>query len=352
MFLHGCLRILLLLSPLLLFSLGTQAQWSAVRQMVVEFTGYGGSGADGALVIDGLNGPNNPLYTDNVRTRTTSAISAGATAINVASIAGFNSGDEILIIQMLGTNAGRFETATISGAPAGSTINLSAGLKYAYPAHSAGTNVTQVIAVPNYSSLTINSGGYLTAHGFNGETGGVLFFRSSGNVTINYNATYSGRIVMDRKGFGGGTAGAVGSGPGGGSGGATGGGGANTSPVSDMYAIMGSGGGGGTAAGGDGGGVIMFKTSGTLRLDGVISANGETAAAGNAGGGSGGTILITANNVTKTTTCGPLRATGGSGNGSGGAGGNGRILIKYGNTLGCSNGSPSAASSYQKFILK
>ncbi|NCN26106.1 hypothetical protein GW915_00900 [bacterium] len=329
------------------------AQFSAVKQMVVEFTGYGGSGASGALVIDGTNGPNNPLYTDNVRTRTTSAITAGATSISVNSISGFANGNEVLIIQMLGTNAGKFETATINAVPSGSTLSFSSALKNSYPAYSAGTQVTQVIAVPNYSSLTINSGGYLSAHAFDGQTGGVVFFRSSGAVNVEYNATYSGRIVANGIGFAGGSAGAAGSGPGGGSSASSiGAGGSNTSPVNDQYAIMGSGGGGGSAAGAAGGGIVMFKTSGALKLDGVISADGAAAASGNAGGGSGGTILITASSVTKTSTCGPLQVLGGAGNGSGGTGGAGRLLIKYQTSLGCTNGNPSTSSSYQKFILK
>ena len=48
---------------------------------------------------------------------------------------------------------------------------------------------------------------------------------------------------------------------------------------------------GSTVLGGRGGGTIYLKNAGTLHVDGVISANGETGNAAS-GGGSGGAILM------------------------------------------------------------
>ena len=48
---------------------------------------------------------------------------------------------------------------------------------------------------------------------------------------------------------------------------------------------------GSTVLGGRGGGTIYLKNAGTLHVDGVISANGETGTAAS-GGGSGGAILM------------------------------------------------------------
>lgn len=315
-----------------------------------EFTGYAGTGADGALTVSGVpNGPTNPLYTDDVRTYLTAASSAGATSLTVNSAAAFTVGNEVLIIQMLGAGTGRYETRTITSKTA-TSISFTGGLTYGYPAYSAGSTSTQVIKIPHYTQVTMNSGGYLTVHAFDGQTGGVMFFRASTGITINYNATLSGTISVTGKGYAGGAASTAGSGPGGG---AVGSGGANTtSGAGPMQVTMGSGGGGATGAGGAGGGILIMKTTGTVTIDGNLSANGNNAGGTNGGGGAGGTMAITGDVITRTTTCGPTSVTGGAGNGTGTAGAMGRTFMRYKTTLNCTNAAPAGSVGFQKYIVR
>ncbi|MCL1856422.1 MAG: hypothetical protein FWF84_02100 [Kiritimatiellaeota bacterium] len=91
--------------------------------------------------------------------------------------------------------------------------------------------------------------------------------------------------------------------------------------------------GGGTnwGRGGYGGGVIRLDVSGNVRIDGRLSADGETGLHANAGGGSGGAILVQCATVTGG---GALSANGGwvegdIRNGVNGAGGGGRIALLY-----------------------
>ena len=79
-------------------------------------------------------------------------------------------------------------------------------------------------------------------------------------------------------------------------------------------------------AGGPGGGSIILNVTGTLQVDGRISAAGGPGVSVNFGGGSGGGILLTAGTLTGS---GVISANGGAGKGMGGGGGGGRIAITY-----------------------
>jgi len=78
---------------------------------------------------------------------------------------------------------------------------------------------------------------------------------------------------------------------------------------------LGSGGGGGATVGAEGGGAIIIVATGTVQIDGLISADGGT---GNGRNGSGGTVNITAANLTGS---GTIRARGAAGIQGGGGGG-------------------------------
>jgi hypothetical protein len=95
-----------------------------------------------------------------------------------------------------------------------------------------------------------------------------------------------------------------------------------------MATGAGSGGGGDSSllAGGPGGGAITLIVTGTLQVDGRISAAGGAGVGANAGGGSGGGINLTAGTLAG---AGVIAADGGTGNGLGGGGGGGRIVIAY-----------------------
>jgi gliding motility-associated-like protein len=87
----------------------------------------------------------------------------------------------------------------VNSIPAGGTsIVLDCGLAHSYTA--AGH--VQVIRVPRYASLTINSGGNLSCDLWQGTTGGVLAVEVLGNTVI----ASGGKIDVSSKGFRGGIA--------------------------------------------------------------------------------------------------------------------------------------------------
>ncbi len=132
-----------------------------------------GDGRDGALTASAL------VRIDQTRTACTGT--AGATQLSVASITGFSVGDIVLIMQMRGPGAGQWEEHTVA-ALGGTTLTLGTPLRYGY----SNTGVARAVAlrVPQYTNVTVNSGGTLTASAWDGTSGGVLAFRASGTVLI------------------------------------------------------------------------------------------------------------------------------------------------------------------------
>jgi hypothetical protein len=120
-------------------------------------------------------------------------------------------GDEVLIVNAKGTpannaNVGDFESRYITSIST-NTITLNQNVTNGYD------TVTQVVFVqriPNYTNVTIGSGGQITATSWNGNAGGVVMFRANGTVnigagsTINANALgYRGGAVQTAGGNGG-----------------------------------------------------------------------------------------------------------------------------------------------------
>ncbi|MBI4748082.1 MAG: hypothetical protein HY774_06305, partial [Acidobacteria bacterium] len=184
----------------------------------------------------------NPLYSpgkDGALTVTTAATivnrytfltanaAAGATSITVDNTNATNrlvptthltAGDLILIIQMQGAtmtttdssaygtitaynNAGKFEFFSVSsvGSTTISLANCTGGLRNSYT--SAGR--VQVIKVPQYTNLTVNSPGYITAPAWNGSFGGIVAAHVQNTATLNNSGT-NGSIQVSGLGFRGG----------------------------------------------------------------------------------------------------------------------------------------------------
>lgn len=141
---------------------------------------------------------------------------AGATTITVtdaAFLAGVAQGDLLLIIQMAGAtintssndatygsivslgNAGRYEFVGVEGRT-GNVITLACGLRNGYSL--AGK--TQVIRVPQYTTLTIPAGTSITAPPWNGTIGGVVAVHAETTLDL------SGAINVTATGFRGGQA--------------------------------------------------------------------------------------------------------------------------------------------------
>ena len=102
-----------------------------------------------------------------------------------------NSGDQG-VLDLSSSPVGRWEFGRI--ASVGSTsLTLTAPLIYAYPA-----NLSQVIQVPEYTSVTVAAGASINAKAWDGSSGGVVAFLATGSVVNN------GDITANNAGFRGG----------------------------------------------------------------------------------------------------------------------------------------------------
>lgn len=241
-----------------------------------------GNGVNGSLVV------NTAGTIVNTYTTLGADVSAAATIVTVANGAGFVNGSKIMLVQMAhATNAGKYELATVTSGGGTTNLTLSSGLANSYFIATGGT---QVILVPQYTDVTVNSGGSIvpSAYGGNGASGGVIAFLASGTVTVNS----GGSIDASAKGFAAATAS-----PG------IGGNGYNNGTNGQNNGVGFGGGGGGGGYFGGGGGGAQYNTA--PKIGGNGGAGFSTA------GGSGGTGSVIAG-----------QPGGGSGGGLGGAGAN------------------------------
>jgi RHS repeat-associated protein len=224
----------------------------------------------------------------------------------------------------------------------------------------------------NFTSVTLQNGGWLSASAWNGSSGGVVQFLATGTVTVcstcgitvkGLGAAGAGSAAAHTAGSsgngsgpgsGGGTSGGGGGGGGhaangtnGSNGGGTGGAGGHSYGAADLsdasgQTALGSGGGGGAGssgaggAGGTGGGFVHITANQiTVNSGGVIVADGAAGASatsgGGGGGGSAGGIWLSAlgvqiNTVNGASTAGGAGGSGVSG-GNGGSGSNGRFRV-------------------------
>jgi len=303
-----------------------------------------GSGADGALTITQTSncqtGTGDFLSNAMCKMSNITVTTTASPTITVASTTGFLAGNEILIIQMAGTGVGTYETGTILTINGGTTLTLTTPLTNTYQSTNA-----QIVRIPQFTDLIINNGGTLTTSAWNGTTGGVLFFRATGTITIN-----SGGII-DMNGLGGsgggtatggaggaglfcnssqsgnGTAGTAGTanagtGPAGGGGGGGGGG-----------AGVGNGGGGGGSGGGGSGG--SYLTAASTATVGTAGGAGNGGAAGTAGTAGSPAAVLANNSFTASLFMGSGGGSGGSGGGGAGGGcGDGTSTQTQGGTGG------------------
>ncbi|MFM2286761.1 MAG: hypothetical protein RLZZ543_2258 [Bacteroidota bacterium] len=167
-----------------------------------------------------------PNYIVNEYTSLSSDASSGASVLSVAN-AGLNSnnrfpsalnaGDLIFIVQMQGAQittpddstygavsnyngAGNNEWAEVKSVDiANNTISLVCGLQKSYLA----SGHTQIIRVPRFNSLTIQSNAKVTCPAWNGTIGGVVVIETNNALTIQTN----GSIDVSSMGFRGGATG-------------------------------------------------------------------------------------------------------------------------------------------------
>ena len=314
------------------------------------------------MVLKNLIISSSPYYFDNLRAAIQGDVSAGQSQINV-SASGFSAGQEVLVIQMRGSGAGIYETAMIASVSSGTTLVLQSPLNNAYS--SSGINRAQVVWVPHYQNITILTGATLTAHAWDGNTGGILVFKASQNLIVqpgasidvtglgfaggimpgspwtsngNTGESYTGPSILQSSSANGGGGGggcdyqnSGGSGGSYGSEGTNGGGNqcANNHKMGYTYGsddlstlFLGSGGGsaGGCCISGGAGGGIALINAYNVTLQGSIFSNGADGQNGGndpaGGAGSGGSIKIMA--VSADLSAGSLYALGGTGGSSSG----------------------------------
>jgi hypothetical protein len=225
------------------------------------------------------------------------------------------------LAQVVIDNGGLIATNTILALQAMFDLNISGRSVVTYPGGAFGP----------LGSLMIQSNSWLAFSNLN---------NSAITMTISSNATIQAGSGITLAGAGS----PVGQGPGAGrpstgSGGGYGGYGGNSATNTGGGNIYGSvsspreiGSGGGTLGnltlGGAGGGGLYLTVSGTLSLDGKITADGSSALAQGCGGGSGGALWLSAGQISG---AGLISANGGLGGlPTGGGGGGGRIALYYG----------------------
>jgi len=252
-----------------------------------------------------------------------------------------------------GANWGGAGTVYLQVAPVGSpgplltqlTLDNAGHLGASTPLQSAGSAnlIVQNGAVGTanssvaFASLLVGSNAWLAA----------LTPNSSESFNISGNTTFQagGGFMADSSGYGSGQG--TGAGryttylpyacSGGGHGGTGGssvsnlvaGGSANDFANSPSSAYPASGGGGTLpySTGGNGGGFVQMTVNGTLRLDGLITANGGNGSGLGGGGGAGGGVNLSVGTFSGS---GAIAANGGSGmDGIGGGGGGGRIAVSF-----------------------
>lgn len=168
--------------------------WVASSASAIPNTGFG---YDGSLVVTGTT------YVDSVKSPVSANVTSGASFIPLASTAGFLPGHEVLVFTAQGSSpsVGSYNFYTIQNvSPSGVSIlgQLPAALDI--------TNDRNFVQqVPNYSEVTVQSGGVLTASPWNGATGGVVAFRVRGELDVNT----GGAILADGLGFRGGSSASV-----------------------------------------------------------------------------------------------------------------------------------------------
>lgn len=164
------------------------------------------AGKDGAMTVAALN------TVVNRYAAVTADIQPGDKSISVMGLNVLNvsTGDLLMIMQMQGASldftdtisygevtnyngAGRYEFVTVTGVDnAAGTVQVSAcggGVRNAY--RSAGR--TQVVRVPQFTTLTVAVTGSITAPAWNGSVGGIVAIHAQTSATLNGNIDVTAR---------------------------------------------------------------------------------------------------------------------------------------------------------------
>lgn len=163
-------------------------------------SGLFGNGSNGALTITDSRTENTYHFVQST------VFGPGPCSITLGSASGLTVGDEVLVHQTQGPDldqVGKYEFTYVT-AVVGNDVSL-ADLTGRYSSGSPNVLspqacVTQLVRVPNYTSLTVGSGGTLECTPWNGTRGGIVVVRVQGTLSIDGTITASFRGF--RPGFG------------------------------------------------------------------------------------------------------------------------------------------------------
>lgn len=223
----------------------------------MQFLGFG-SGADGALSIS--------VDTTEAPIDSSCSGTSGTATLTVGSSLSFAANQIVLVHQSRGTSAGNWELAQVASY-VGTTLTLRSNLVNSYV--SSGADAAQVRVVPQYTSVTVNTGVTWTAKAWNGSVGGILAYMCNGLRNV------MGTISVKGKGYRGGT-GTVGGSVGGNQGEGTAGAGSRS-----------------TAANGNGGGGGSFSGDNGLSAGGGEHGGGATSGQAGSAGSTAGSVDAT-----------------------------------------------------------
>ena len=166
--------------------------------LVLALSADFGTGADGPLSVHGT------AYTDSVRTPLRGLNVEGQAFVRVVEATGFAAGDEVLLVTIVdgaraASRAGQWETKRVTSVSLDThTLYFATGLGHRYEAVDGKAH--QALRVPQHTDVTVPTGAVLTAHAWDGATGGVVAFRATGTVRV----LAGGRIHADGIGYRGG----------------------------------------------------------------------------------------------------------------------------------------------------
>jgi hypothetical protein len=174
--------------PVKVYSQDYSILWGMGKYAYEFGTGTGGF----SLFGDGRNGNLTVTSGQTLTLNTTFANitgSAGSTTATVSSSTNFSIGDLVLIHQTQGTSdVGKWEYNFIASI-SGTTWTLARALMNTY---SNSSGKAQVIKIPQYHNVTVQSGGTITTPSWDGSTGGITAFVANGTVTVAGTITANG----------------------------------------------------------------------------------------------------------------------------------------------------------------
>jgi hypothetical protein len=109
-----------------------------------------------------------------------SPILSGSKTIQLETPVSYKKGDLIMVVEMKSIDANNTYEVAVVEAIAGKKLILSSGLTHSYSAEN-----TQVLNVPEFTKVEITPSGSINSMPWNGHTGGVLAFKTKGNIINN-----------------------------------------------------------------------------------------------------------------------------------------------------------------------